>query len=531
MKNPRPTDEELARLGTKRALDALSQRQRRRRLKQEAERKRLLAAVPDPPADQAGALESWAADRLIVPAGHPAAGQPMKLPDFAVAWFAAALGAREALLCLARKNAKSAVLAIFLLSRLVGPLRTSGFRGAVLSVTAAKAVELRMQMEAIARASALEGLTFRSTPPPGLVLGPSGQVDILSATAVAGHASGFDDVIVDEIGLLGERHRPMIMGVRSSGSARPGSRFLAISIQGDGPFIPELIQRRDMSGTVVHAHIPADPSPPVDDEDAWAEGNPGLGTIKSRQYMRAESARVKVTPVDAPLFRAHDLNCLQTPCAEPLCEVDTWRACEAEPADLPPRTGRCVIGLDAGEPESMAVAVAWWPSGRVEVWAGVREHPTLEARGQSAGVGDLFRRMADRGELRTTSSLAEFLAGVRGELAGEAVVLAAADAHRQREILAAAGGGWRWRWLPHQGGPDWALGIRVAATAAATRRLRIAPSLLMRSALAATALQRDGTGQPSLTAVRERQQIGAVRALCLAAFADTGRPTGATLAF
>ena len=57
---------------------------------------------------------------------------------------------------------------------------------------------------------------------------------MLAATASAGHASGFDDVIVDELGLMGERRRAMLMGVRSSGSARPGSRYLAISIHGAG---------------------------------------------------------------------------------------------------------------------------------------------------------------------------------------------------------------------------------------------------------------------------------------------------------
>ena len=148
----RPTDEELARAGTKRALDALYQRQRRRKAKVEQDRQRTLAAVPELPADQAGALEAWAADRLIVPAGHARAGEPMALPDFALAWLDKALRARESILSVARKNGKSAVVAVYLLSRLVGPLRTPGWRGAVISVNKLKAAELRMQMEEIAAA-------------------------------------------------------------------------------------------------------------------------------------------------------------------------------------------------------------------------------------------------------------------------------------------------------------------------------------------------------------------------------------------
>ena len=286
-----------------------------------------------------------------------------------------------------------------------------------------------------------------------------------------------------------------------------------------------------MPGTAVHDFVPADPCPPVDDEDVWREGNPGLGGIKSVDYMRAESARVKATPLDAPFFRAHDLNCPQEPSAEPLVSVDAWRACEADPADLPPRAERCAVGLDPGEPESMAVAVAWWPSGRVEAWAAVAEPPSLAARGAADGVGDLYDRMAERGELVRRDSLADFVAAVRGAIGESAVALAAADAHRQREIRAARSG-WRWRWLPHQAGPDWSLGIRAVAVAVAMRRIRTAPSLLMRAALAGTSVRRDAMGQPSLAPARQGQRIHAVRALVLAAFASRARPAGGgSLAF
>ena len=161
---PRPSDEELARLGTHRALDALRQRQRRAKARVERDRQRALQAAPELPADQIGALEAWAADTLIVPAGHPRAGEPMRLPDFASRWLGEAIGAREALLCLARKNGKSAIIAVFLLAHLAGPLRRPGYRAAVISVSAAKAGELRMQMMAIAAASGLQGLTFRASP-------------------------------------------------------------------------------------------------------------------------------------------------------------------------------------------------------------------------------------------------------------------------------------------------------------------------------------------------------------------------------
>ena len=108
-------------------------------------------------ADPVGALATWAAETLIVPPGHPLAGQPMVLPPFAVAWLRAAWDAHESALSTARKNAKSAIAAILALGYLCGPLRRPGWRGAVASLDKGKAAELRRQVAEIAEASGLEG--------------------------------------------------------------------------------------------------------------------------------------------------------------------------------------------------------------------------------------------------------------------------------------------------------------------------------------------------------------------------------------
>ena len=161
--------------------------------------------VPELPADAAAALAEWAADVLRIPPGHPLAGEPLVLPDFAVRFIADAWTHRESLLCIGRKNAKSAVIAVYLLARLAGPLRVRGWRGGVVSVNKEKAGELKQQMSDIAVASGLLGLEFRRSPAPGRVLSPTGTLDILSADRSAGHASRFDDAVIDELGLLRER--------------------------------------------------------------------------------------------------------------------------------------------------------------------------------------------------------------------------------------------------------------------------------------------------------------------------------------
>ena len=122
----------------------------------------------------AAAVAQWAAERLRVPAGHPAAGQPLVLAPWQVAIVDDALTHAETMACMARKNGKSGLIAALALAHLVGPLRRDGWRMGILSINRGKAGELRQQIEDIAVASgfrcALPGhgignpdLTFRAT--------------------------------------------------------------------------------------------------------------------------------------------------------------------------------------------------------------------------------------------------------------------------------------------------------------------------------------------------------------------------------
>ena len=205
-------------------------------------------------ADPVGALTTWAADTLIVPPGHPRAGEPMVLPDFAVDWLRASWDAHESALSTARKNAKSAIAAILCLGYLVGPLRRPGWRGAIASLDKNKAGELRKQVAQIAESSGLD-VRVRRTPYPGVIESSTGSLDTLSADRTAGHASGYDLVICDETGLFPLRARDLLAGLRSSVSARNG-KIRHISIRGDSPLFREILAN---PAVVSHVHAaPAD---------------------------------------------------------------------------------------------------------------------------------------------------------------------------------------------------------------------------------------------------------------------------------
>ena len=82
--------------------------------------------------------------RVIVLGKHQAGlNQGGDLLTHAFEFVRDALTHREAFLCISRKNAKSAIVAAYLLARLVGPLRTPGYRAGVCSVNREKAGELK----------------------------------------------------------------------------------------------------------------------------------------------------------------------------------------------------------------------------------------------------------------------------------------------------------------------------------------------------------------------------------------------------
>ena len=303
-------------------------------------------------ADPVGVLAAWARDTLIVPAGHPRSGEPMALMPFAVNWLRASWDAHESALSTARKNAKSAIAAILALGYLVGPLRRPGWRGAIASISKEKAGELRRQVREIAEASHLD-IRIRRSPYPGVIESATGSLDTLSADRTAGHASGYDWIVVDETGMFPLRARDLLAGLRSSVSARDG-KIRHISIRGDSILFREILEN-----PAVVSHVYAAPADcAIDDEAAWRAANPALGLVKSPSYMRAEVLRVQGVPSDEPSFRALDLNLEISPVREMVCTPDDLRACFADSIEC---RGPAYVGLDVGEAGSGTAAAAYWP--------------------------------------------------------------------------------------------------------------------------------------------------------------------------
>ena len=471
--------------------------------------------LPDPPADPVGALADWSRDVLRVPPGHPLAGEPMELPPFAVDFLRAGWTAHESALCVARKNAKSAVCAVLALGFLCGPLRRDGWRGAIASVSKEKAAELRGQVAAIAAASGLP-VRVRKAPYPGAIETATGTLETLSADRTAGHASGFDLVIVDETGLMPERARELLAGLRSSVSAKAG-RVLHISVRGDSPLFGEILAN---PATVAHVFAAPDDAA-IDDRTAWAAANPTLGRIKALSYMEAECKRIRAAPGDEPSFRAFDLNQALNPTREMILLPADLQACFV--TDLPARKGPCYVGFDFGEATSATAAVAIWPAtGRVETWMAFGDKPSLADRARRDDAP--YAEMLAKGELRLfpgrVVTPAGFLAAVAADLAGERIAAAAADGFKDSEamdFLDRAVIRWPIKFRRVGAGKDGSADVRAFQRLVLQRRLRLAPSLSLATAISKSALRRDGNGNPGLDKSTSRGRIDVLSAAIIAA--------------
>ena len=501
-------------MGRKKLYASATERKRAQRARESAARAHQLDARPAvvavvDHADPVGALAEWAASTLIVPPGHPRSGDPMALPDFAADWLRASWDAHESALSTARKNAKSAIAAVLALGYLVGPLRRPGWRGAIASITKEKASELRRQVAEIAEASNLD-IRIRRSPYPGIIESSTGSLDTLSADRTAGHASGYDLVIVDETGLFPLRARDLLAGLRSSVSARAG-KIRHISIRGDSMLFREILEN---PAVVSHVYAAADDDCEIDDEAAWYAANPGLGAIKALSYMRAEVARVHGVASDEPSFRALDLNLEISPTREMVCTPGDLLACFVEAVEC---RGPCYLGIDVGEAGSGTAAAAYWPAtGALRTWLAFGDTPTLTARGKRDGSD--YIAMQRRGELRTypgrTVPVKAFVADVRADLADAKVRGAYADAYRVGELRDALP--WPLSIVRSGMGPDGSAAVRAFQRVVLTGSLALRSNLSLSSAIKESTLRRDSNGNPAIDAARSRGRIDVLSAAVLA---------------
>ena len=308
-------------------------------------------------------------------------------------------------------------------------------------------------------------------------------------------------VIADEGGQW-ERAQaaPIWAALKTSLGKVPGSKLIAIGtrpVDSEHWFSRLLRGGPGVSATVYAADADDDPF----DRATWRKANPSLAHMPHLEAAVAiEAQQAAADAQELANFRAYRLNLgVDDSTVARLVDLDTWKACECEPAFLPKAEGKYVLGLDMAGGEAQAAAAAYHPaSGRLEAVAAFPRLPSLEARGRNDGVGSLYLEMNRQGELLQLGErvvAADELIGVAlGKWGAPSAVIA--DRFHGREVQQAVeAAGLRCPLIfSGMGYVDGAPRVRDFRRAAASGRIIAGRSLLLRSALSEARVIGDTSG-------------------------------------
>lgn len=308
---------------------------------------------------------------------------------------------------------------------------------------------------------------------------------------------------------LGKRNgRAFLISTSASDDTHPFSRWI------DDP----------LPGTYVQEHRPA-PGLPADDPESLLIANPGAphGIGGSLEWLDAQAKRAIARGGSSlASFRLYNRNeRVSGESRDMLLTLDEWLSCET--ANLPPRQGGVVIGIDLGGSASMTAAAYYWPeTGRLEAVGTFPSMPNLLDRGQADGVSDRYIQMQDRGELHVlgdkTVPVAPWLINVMEHVADQHVLAITMDRYKQAELgEAVSHAGIRaplvWRGQGFRDGGEDAERFRRAAF---DGLVKARPSLLLRSAFADTVCLRDPANNIKIAKARSTGRIDAAAASVLA---------------
>ena len=241
---------------------------------------------------------------------------------------------RRAILSIARKNGKTALIAALVLAHLVGPEAVQN--GEIYSAA--------NDREQAAQVFKIAAQMCRADPElcPGLVkitdstktiacYGNGSFYRAVSAEAGTKHGLNPTFVIFDE--LAQAKSRDLYDALDTSMGARAEPLFATISTQSNDPehilsrLIDDGIGANDP--TIVCHLYAADEECQLDDEAQWRKANPALGDFRSEADFRALAAKAMRSPPDEPVFRNLFLNQRVAPTASLISRAE-WTACRGE---------------------------------------------------------------------------------------------------------------------------------------------------------------------------------------------------------
>ena len=424
-------------------------------------------------------------------------------------------------LAVARRNGKSMLASLAALTACAGPQAAPErrWRGAVISLTLDHASEISTNLMQLADANDLP-LTTQTKP--NAVNGLFGsQLLTLAASPRAAVGVGLQHIYLDECGLWdSDRHRTMYENAKAS-LAGVGGRLVGTSILGHSDLFAELKREaKDYPELAYWQEHSAWPGAALDDPEAHAAANPGLGETVSAEYLMTSAKLSLDNAAAAHSFRIQHLNLKGNLDKQSIVGVHEYERCLVD--TLPPRAGAAIIGLDIGAANSLTgCAVVWPETWRFEVWGGCASIPDLHTRSKADNVGDLYVRLAEQHELFTTTGrsldVEEFLRHCESRLQGVRVAACVTDSFKAAEVQDALdAAGLNWPLIERRGIQAMSEDCRYFIRGILEQKPKMLKSELLANSISSSALITTDEGNSRLSKSRSHGRIDALSASLLA---------------
>lgn len=311
----------------------------------------------------------------LVPEGA-LVGQPVHLADFQEAFFYAVYdnpaGTDTAYLSIARKNAKTATIAMIVLTHLVGPeaIQNSEIMSGARSRDQASQV-FRYIEKMVLLSDALRSITH--------VVSSGKKVRGLSmntlyhagaAEAKTAHGGSPVVAILDEVGQVRGPVDDYISAVTTSQGAHKRPLLIAISTQAptDADLFSIWIDDAKLHkppSTVCHIYT-TDVGADLLSEKGWRDSNPALGLFRMKADLKKRAEDASRMPTAENTFRNLYLN-QRVESQSPFISRSAWEACAGEQVPI----GSCDVvygGLDLSAKTDLTALVLYGFHARTDTW-------------------------------------------------------------------------------------------------------------------------------------------------------------------
>jgi phage terminase large subunit-like protein len=302
----------------------------------------------------------------LVPEGD-LVGQPVQLEDFQKCFILAVYDniaiTDTAILSMARKNAKTALIAFLAIAHLVGPVAILNSRiisGARSREQAAEVYNLASKCVSIS--PNLEH-RIRAVPSSKMLVGLAMNTEYKATSAEARTAHGKSPIvaILDEVGQIVGPQDAFVDAITTSQGAYSNPLLIYISTQAasDSDFFSVAIDdalTHKPPKTVCHVYC-ADEGAEIMDEDQWRQANPALGAFRSEADMRKQAEKAARMPSFSNTFRNLNLN-QRVSTVSPFVSRDIWQSCAEYPEEMEGAGVYCGLDLSSRKDLTAFVAVA-----------------------------------------------------------------------------------------------------------------------------------------------------------------------------